>query len=159
MKNTCPNDIFTCPQKKKSYFLYWKLLYVQNTLACPIRATVINWSFKMLARIWLLLAPGNRASAYVGSTLDPYQFGGLSGNWTLSKNKTTGPHLGGLVRLECSDFFTLGCDLCYHVIHTTCRGRCDRGSACWLAVYLHYYLLFLLGLLLLFLTLKVKKCR
>ena len=35
------------------------------TLACPIQATVISWSFKMPAWIWLLLAPGNRASAYV----------------------------------------------------------------------------------------------
>ena len=41
-------------------------MYVHSTLlACPIRATVISWSFIMLARIWLLLAPGNRASAYV----------------------------------------------------------------------------------------------
>ena len=65
MKNTCQNDIFICPKKKKNNFVYYKL-YVHNTLwACPIRETVISWSFKMLARIWLLLAPGNRASAYV----------------------------------------------------------------------------------------------
>ena len=60
-----PEWHFYLPQKKKSCCLYWKS-YVHNTLpACPIRATVISWSFKMLARIRLLLAPGNRASAYV----------------------------------------------------------------------------------------------
>ena len=56
IQNTCLNDIFTCPQKKKNYLWYWKL-YVHNThLPCPIWATVIPWSLKMLARIWLLLA-------------------------------------------------------------------------------------------------------
>ena len=56
---------FYLPPKKKSYSLYWKS-YVHNTLLfCPIRATVFYWSFKMLARLWLLLATGNRASAYV----------------------------------------------------------------------------------------------
>ena len=44
--------------------LYWKSMSTIY-LACPIRATVISGSFKMLARIWLLLPPGNRASAYV----------------------------------------------------------------------------------------------
>ena len=46
----------------------WELFFctesrMSTLLACPIRATVISWSFKML--IWLLLAPDNRASAYV----------------------------------------------------------------------------------------------
>ena len=50
------NYIVTCPKRKKSSFLYWKS-YIHNTLlACPIWATVISWSFKLLARIWLLLA-------------------------------------------------------------------------------------------------------
>ena len=41
-----------------------------NTLqACSIQATVISWSFRMLVRIWLLLAPGNWASAYVAPCL------------------------------------------------------------------------------------------
>ena len=49
---------FYLPPKEKVFcVLYWKL-YVHNTLlACPIWANVISWSFKMLARIWLLLAP------------------------------------------------------------------------------------------------------
>ena len=50
---------------KRETVLYWKV-YVHNILlACKVRATVISWSFKMLARIWHLLAPGNQASAYV----------------------------------------------------------------------------------------------
>ena len=51
------------PKMKKSYFVCWKS-YIHNTiLACPIWATVISWSFKMPARIWLLLARGKWASA------------------------------------------------------------------------------------------------
>ena len=66
------NDVLLAPQKKTSYFLYWKL-YVHNTLlACPIRATFISWSSKMLAQIWLLLALGIRATAYVASCVYIY---------------------------------------------------------------------------------------
>ena len=48
------------PKRKRVIFCIEKL-YVHNTLlACPI-----SWSFKMLARILVLLALGNRASAYI----------------------------------------------------------------------------------------------
>ena len=64
IKNTCPNDMFTCPKKKKSYFVFWKS-HVHNTLlACPIQATYFL-VFQMLARILLLVAPGNWASAFI----------------------------------------------------------------------------------------------
>ena len=55
MKSTCLNDIFTCPKRKVIIFFVLKV-YVHNTvLTCPIQATVISWSFKMLARIWFYL--------------------------------------------------------------------------------------------------------
>ena len=89
MKITCPNDIFTCPKKKKSYILYWKS-YVHNTLlSCPFQATIISRSFKMLAWIRLLLAPGNCASAYVAPCSKPTIFKWLSFKWVdLKLNKT-----------------------------------------------------------------------
>ena len=53
------------PTDNRVILMYWKS-YVYNTLlAYLIRETVIFWSFKMLARIWLLLALRNQASAYV----------------------------------------------------------------------------------------------
>ena len=61
VKNTWMH--FYLPQKEKELFL--KAICPQYPVACPIRATIISWSLEMLARIWLLLAPGNRASAYV----------------------------------------------------------------------------------------------
>ena len=39
--------------------------HLPYTFSLPIWASVTSWSFKMLARIWLLLAPGNLASVYV----------------------------------------------------------------------------------------------
>ena len=59
MKNTCPNDIFTCPPPP-----HIEILMSTTLLACPILATVLSSSFKMFARIWLLLALGKQASAY-----------------------------------------------------------------------------------------------
>ena len=51
LKNTCPNDIFTLAPKRKITIFLFKIAYIQfvhNTLlACPIRATVISWSFKI----------------------------------------------------------------------------------------------------------------
>ena len=56
------------------YFLYWKSYVHNKLLACPIRATVLSWSFiEMLARIWFLLAPGGqpgKCNAYVA----PYHY-------------------------------------------------------------------------------------
>ena len=50
-----PKWHFYLPQKESYYFFVLKV-YVHNTLlACPIQATVISWSFKMLARIWFYL--------------------------------------------------------------------------------------------------------
>ena len=63
LKNTCPDYIFTCPKEKKNNFLYWKLGVPQYP--CSILATVISWSFKVLARIYLLLAYVSYGSAYV----------------------------------------------------------------------------------------------
>ena len=63
--------------------------YVYNTLlACPIRATVISWSFKMLTRIWLLHAPDNQASAYgtAKKKRPGYLVGNLvATNWPIEK--------------------------------------------------------------------------
>ena len=42
-----------------------KLKLALEILACPIRASIFCRCSKMLARFQLLLAPGNRASAYV----------------------------------------------------------------------------------------------
>ena len=62
-----PEWHFTCPKKKRDIFFCIEscTMYVHNILlACPIRE-LISWSFKLLARIWRLLAPGNGASVYV----------------------------------------------------------------------------------------------
>ena len=67
-KNSCPNDIFTCPKKKK-LFVVLIVVCPQYTFSLPDSAAVISWSFEMLARIWLLLAPGSQASAYVAPWL------------------------------------------------------------------------------------------
>ena len=64
-RNTCPNDIFTCPEKK-IFFFFFKSYVHYTLLACP------PWSFKMLAQIWLLLALRNRASAKCSTLLNMF---------------------------------------------------------------------------------------
>ena len=74
LPNLCPNmnpfdavDFSECHSEEVISF-FGRSVYVHNTLlACPIWTTVIFWSFKRLAQIWLLLAPGNRANAYVAT--------------------------------------------------------------------------------------------
>ena len=51
------------------WVIFWVLYVVKLKLAlemfaCPIRASIFCWCSKMLARLQLSLAPGNRASAY-----------------------------------------------------------------------------------------------
>ena len=67
------SDLFTCPPKEKILYFVLKVAcpqYAFTNVACPIWATLISWSFKMFVRIWLLLALGNRASAYVAPCID-----------------------------------------------------------------------------------------
>ena len=63
-----PEWHFYLPPKENELFFVLKVYVHNGHLACPIWASVISWCSKMHARIWLLLALGNRASAY-GSTL------------------------------------------------------------------------------------------
>ena len=64
LKKHLPGWHFYMPQiEKKELFMYDKSYFHITLLACPIWATVTFGSFKMLARIWLLLVPGNRSSA------------------------------------------------------------------------------------------------
>ena len=65
MKNTCPNDVLLAPTWKRVIFCIESRMSIIQIVACPIQATVISLSFQRLARMWFLLAPGNRASAYV----------------------------------------------------------------------------------------------
>ena len=72
MKNTCPSDICTFTQKRNNYLLYGKL-YVYNTLlACPIRATVIFWSFKHACPNLTFTCP-RQSDKCICSTLDSTQ--------------------------------------------------------------------------------------
>ena len=73
MKNTCPNDNFTCPHKKKKKKCIESHYVHNNFLYCPIWATVIFWYLKMLARVWRLLAPGKCLGKCLCSTLQPYK--------------------------------------------------------------------------------------
>ena len=83
----CPQNTFSLPDSGNCYFLIFQnaclirqLLLLDLSKCLPDQATVTSWSFKMLARfrqpvtswsfkmlaqIWLLLASGYRASAYV----------------------------------------------------------------------------------------------
>ena len=68
LKKHLPKLYLYLQHKEKVIFCiesHMSSIVYNNFLAGPIRATVISWSFKMLAQIRLLLAPGNRASAYV----------------------------------------------------------------------------------------------
>ena len=50
-----------------------RVVYVLSTLlACPIQATVIPWSLKMLDRIWLLLGPGNKRVRNLAVSKEPW---------------------------------------------------------------------------------------
>ena len=71
-KTLAKMNFFTCPppppkkkRRKPIIFSIENCMSTKHFLACPIWVTVISWPFKMLARIWLLLAPGNWASVYV----------------------------------------------------------------------------------------------
>ena len=66
---------------------YWRVIYVKIVkftlyiFACPIRATILSCYSKILARFWLSLAPGHRASAYVAPWIYIYTLRNIRNPW------------------------------------------------------------------------------
>ena len=63
MKNTCPNDIFTCPKKKKSYILCIESRRPQYTFDLPDSGNCYFLVFQNACPNQTFTWPGNRASA------------------------------------------------------------------------------------------------